>query len=61
MVLTARRADKLAEVKEKCLAAHKDCPGEQKGREVITIEADVTSKGDVEGLLGRIGNKRIDM
>jgi len=61
VILTARRADRLAEVKDKYLAAHKDLPVSQDTRIVITLEADMTNKNDVEGLLGNIGSKKVDM
>ena len=61
MILTARRADKLAETKEKCLAAQKESGVSQDGLVVLALEADMTSKSDVEGLLGKTGGRKIDM
>lgn len=60
MVLTARRADKLAEVTEKCRAAHIKLAETKEIRHVVAIEADMTKKSDIERLIGKIGG-RIDM
>jgi len=53
LVLVARRADRLAEVKA---AAEK-----AGSKEVTVIEADMAKKEDVDGLLPKLGGKRIDM
>lgn len=60
-VLTARRADKLAEVKEKCLAAYKDSGAIFDEKTVVVIEANMSSKVDVERVAARLEGRRLDM
>jgi 3-hydroxy acid dehydrogenase/malonic semialdehyde reductase len=55
LVLTARRADKLAEVKAKCEEALGG-----KGK-VLVIEADMTKREDLNGILGKLEGLKVDM
>lgn len=60
-VLTARRADKLAEVKERCLAAYKVPGATCDENTVVVIEADMSSKVDLERVAARLEGRRLDM
>ena len=53
LILTARRADKLAEVK-------KECEGLGKVK-VVVVEADMQKRGDIEQILPQAGNIKVDM
>ena len=53
LILTARRADKLAEVK-------KECESLGKGK-VIVVEADMQKRGDIEQILPKAGNIKVDV
>lgn len=54
LVLLARRADRLEEVKARCEAAN------QKGK-VVVVETDVTKRGDLDGVLGKLDGLKVDM
>ncbi|BCS22554.1 uncharacterized protein APUU_30779S [Aspergillus puulaauensis] len=60
-VLTARRADKLAEVKERCLAAYNDSGATCDENTVVVIEADMSSKVDLERVAARLEGRRLDI
>lgn len=53
LVLVARRADRLQEVKTACEKAG--------SKDVAVIEADMAKSEDIEGLLPKLEGKRIDM
>ncbi|ORX39704.1 NAD(P)-binding protein [Kockovaella imperatae] len=53
LILTARRADKLAEVKKECEGAGKV--------NVITVEADMTKREDINQILPKAGNIKVDI
>jgi hypothetical protein len=50
--------DKLQEVKELCLQAYKGNGGPGK---VLTVQADIARKADVEGILGQLGGSMVDV
>lgn len=55
LVLTARRADKLAEVKKEA-----ESLGGGKIK-VVVIEADMQNRGDLDGILGKTEGLEVDM
>ncbi|KAJ4167424.1 hypothetical protein NW754_011239 [Fusarium falciforme] len=61
VVLTARRVDKLAEVKKQCLAAYEESTGKKDEEAALALEADMTNKSDVEGLQGKLEGRKIDI
>lgn len=58
VILLARRADRLAEVKESCLAAAKEAGKDGK---VVIVEADMQKKEDLEGIVGKTEGLKVDM
>lgn len=60
VVLVARRADKLAEVKAKCLEALKTSPAGEKGR-VVVIEADMQERKSLDGVVGKLEGLEVDL
>jgi NADPH:quinone reductase-like Zn-dependent oxidoreductase len=58
VVLLARRADKLAEVKKACEDGHKEAKVEGK---VVVLEADVSNKESLDGVLGKLGGLKVDL
>ena len=59
VVLVARRADKLAEVKAKCLEALKGSPAGDKGK-VVVIEADMQDRKSLDGVVGKLEGLEVD-
>lgn len=55
VVLVARRADRLQQVKDKCLSVGTP------QTDVLVIEADMATKEDVEGILPKLQGRKIDM
>ena len=55
VVLVARRADRLAEVKTKCEAANGG------KRKVLVIEGDMSKKEDIEGVVPKLNGLQVDM
>lgn len=53
LILLARRAEKLAQVKQRCEDANK-LGGSGKGGNVLTLTVDVGKRADLESLLGNI-------
>ncbi|ORY22772.1 hypothetical protein BCR39DRAFT_562224 [Naematelia encephala] len=60
LVLLARRADKLAAVKEQVLAAHK-AGGAKEGGRVVVIEADMQKRSDLDAILGKLEGLKVDV
>lgn len=58
VVLLARRADRLAEVKQKCEEAHQKAG--VKGK-VVVIEADVSKRDSLDQVLGKLEGMKVDM
>ena len=54
MILLARRANNLTEVKSKCQAVNKDS-------KVVIIEADMTKRDQLDGVLGKLEGLKVDM
>ena len=59
-MLVARRADKLAEVKAKCLDALKASAAGDKGK-VVVIEADMQDRGSLNGVVGKLEGLQVDL
>lgn len=59
VVILARRANNLAEVKAKCEAAFKEF-GHKEGK-VITIEADMQKREDLNNITDKLEGLKVDM
>lgn len=59
IVILARRAPQLEEVKGKCEAAHKK--NGHKDAKVVALEMDMTDRKALDGVLGKIGDLKVDM
>lgn len=60
VILVARRADKLAEVKAACEKALAQSPAGGKGK-VVVIEADMSKRESIDGVLGKTEGLQVDM
>lgn len=59
VVLLARRADKLAEVKKACEEGHKEAKVDN--GKVVVIEADVSNKESLEAVMGKLDGLKVDL
>lgn len=59
MVILARRANLLAEIKAKCEEAHKK--NGHTGAKVVSLEMDMTDRKKLDGVLDNIDGLKVDM
>ncbi|KAM5342287.1 hypothetical protein ACJ41O_013253 [Fusarium nematophilum] len=61
VILSARRAGRLAELRERCLAAYEEGTGVREDDAAVAIEADMTNKIDIETLVSKVNGRKIDI
>ena len=60
VVLVARRADKLAAVKEECLKAYKE-GGQKEGGKIVIVEADMTKRKDLDAISTKLDGLQVEL